>query len=178
MPNYRRLFIDNSYLFITIVTYQRKPILIDNVELLRESFKEAKSIYNFELYASVIMPDHLHMILIPENIKEYPKIIRAVKYNFSKEFGGGIAIPPYQKESIRMKKEIWQKRYWEHTIRDEEDLYRHLDYIYYNPIKHDYVRAAKDWGFSSFDKFVKLKFYDPNWCCEENIEKILEMDLE
>lgn len=93
--------------------------------------------------------------------------LKSNKFSF-----GGIAIPPYAK------KEIWQKRYWEHTIRDEEDLYKHLDYIHYNPIKHGYVQAAKDWGFSSFDKFVKLNFYEQNWCCEENVEKILEMELE
>lgn len=92
MPNYRRLFIDNSYLFLTVVTAQRKPLLINNINILRTSFKRAKEIYNFEIYASVILPDHMHLILIPETINEYPKIIRAIKYNFSKLLkDGGIA---------------------------------------------------------------------------------------
>lgn len=95
MPNYRRLFIDGSYLFITIVTYQKRHILIDNINPLRQAFKDAKEIYKFEIYASVILPNHIHLILIPDNIKEYPKIIRAIKYNFSKSLNdGGIAIPP------------------------------------------------------------------------------------
>ncbi len=158
-----------------MVTYQRKPILIDNIEILRTAFEMAKTVYDFEIYASVVLPEHLHLVLNPQNIKEYPKIIRAIKYNFSKMIkDGGIAIPPYAKFSTN----IWQRGYWEHTIRDEEDLYKHLDYIHYNPIKHGLAESAKDWAFSSFNKFVKMNYYEENWYCKDNFDKISTMELE
>jgi len=173
MPNYRRLFIQNTYVFIVIVTDKRKPILIDNIELLRESFKIAKRSYNFEIFASVILPDHIHLLLRPENIKDYPKIIRAIKYNFSKKFNaGGIAIPPYAE------KQIWQRGYWEHTIRDDEDLYKHLDYIHYNPVKHGLVKNIRDLEYSSFLKFVKIKNYDLDWGSTDQIKHIATLDYD
>lgn len=185
MPNYRRLFIPNSYLFITIVTNKRQPILIDNVDLLRKSFKAVKEVYNFEIFASVILPDHIHLIIIPKNINEYPKIIRAVKYNFSKMINdGGIAILPYKNDNCRaglppcQNKTIWQRRYWEHTIRDEEDLHKHLDYIHYNPVKHGLTQNVKDWGFSSFNKFVESKNYDIDWGSVDDVKNIATMDYD
>lgn len=185
MPNYRRLFIDNSYVFLTIVTNQRIPVLIDNIDFLRKSFKKTKNIYNFEIYASVILPEHIHLILHPENIKEYPKIIRAIKYNFSKMIAdGGMAIPPYAEKQSKAglpscrHKNFWQRGYWEHTIRDEKDLYNHLDYIHYNPVKHECATNVKDWEFSSFNKFVKRKNYDINWESYEDIKHIEKLEYD
>lgn len=184
MPNYKRLFIENSHVFITIVANERKFILIDNISILRESFKEAKVIYDFEIYAGVVLPDHMHLLLKPQNINEYPKIIRAIKYNFSTKFNsGGIAIPPYEREKCARAlhcchNNIWQHRYYEHTIRDEEDFNNHLDYIHYNPVKHGYTQNVKDWEFSSFDKFVKLGQYEKNWGSYKDIEKIKDLDYE
>lgn len=181
MPKYKRLFIENANVFLTINTYNKRPILVDNIELLRESFKRAKQVYDFKIYACVILPDHIHMILQPANIKEYPKIIFAIKYHFSRHLknNGGIGIPPYISNSKIKKGEngIWQRRYWEHTIINEKDLYRHLDYIHYNPLKHGYVKMPKDWKFSSFNKFVKMNFYELDWYCQENLEEILALDL-
>jgi len=187
MPNYRRLFIPNSYLFLTIVTNNRRPILLQNIDVLRAAFKHTKNNYNFEILACVILPDHIHLLLKPENIKDYPKIVRAIKYNFSKKFNNGvseisplskkatagrIAIPPYAK------KQIWQRRYWEHTIRDDEDLYKHLDYIHYNPVKHVLVKNVKDWEFSSFSKFVEMKNYDLDWGSSKDVKHIATMDYD
>jgi len=182
MPNYKRLFIESSYLFITIVTHQRRPILIDNIDILRKAFENTKKIYNFEIYCAVVLPDHLHVILVPKNIKEYPKIIHSVKYYFSRNLtdDGGMVIPPYIEASKLKKgdKGIWQRRYFEHTIRDEKDLYNHLDYIHYNPVKHEYANNVKDWAFSSFDKFVKSENYDIDWGSSEDLKiiKTLEYD--
>lgn len=185
MPNYRRLFVENSYVFITVVIEMRKPILIDNIELLRESFKEAKNVYDFKILASVVLPEHIHLIIIPVNIKEYPKIIRAIKYNFSRKIKvGGMAIPPYYDEKGRAgllscrHKNTWQRGYWEHTIRDEQDLNNHLDYIHYNPVKHGYVKSVKDWEFSSFHKFVESQNYENNWGSSEDIKHIETLDYD
>jgi len=184
MPNYRRLFIGNSYVFITIVTNNRIPILVDNIQFLREAFKDAKTIYDFDIYACVILPEHMHLILVPKIINEYPKIIRAIKYNFSKKINdGGIAIPPYASGQGRRAgfpscrhKNIWQNRYFEHTIFNENDLYKHLDYIHYNPVKHAHVKNVRDWKFSSFNKFVKMKNYETNWGSVDDVKHIAELE--
>jgi len=169
-------------LFITIVTSQRKPILINNIEILRKAFENTKKVYDFEIIAAVILPEHMHIIIQPRNIKEYPKIIHAVKYYFSKKMqdDGGIVIPPYIEESKLKKgdKGIWQRRYFEHTIRDETDLHNHLDYIHYNPVKHGHVNNVKDWKFSSFDKFVEMKNYDVDWGSADDVKHIEEYDYD
>lgn len=180
MSNYRRLFIPNSYVFLTITTNYRRPILVDNINILRQAFKNTKNIYNFEIFACVILPDHIHLLLRPENIDEYPKIIHSIKYSFSENLQkGGIVIPPYNTTKSKIKKGdkgIWQRRYWEHTISDEDDLYKHLDYIHYNPVKHNYAKNVKDWEFSSFSKFVEMKNYDLDWGSTEDIKHIETMD--
>lgn len=181
MSNYKRLFIPNTDLFITIVTNNRQPILIKNIELLRESFKRTKQTYNFEIFASVILPDHMHFIIHPQNIEEYPKIIFAIKYHFARNINkGGLGNPPYTiTDSQRKKKEkgIWQRRYWEHTIRDEDDLWKHVDYIHYNPVKHSHSKNVKNWEFSSFEKFVELGNYETNWGTTGDVKHIAQMEL-
>lgn len=165
MPNYRRHYIPESMVFITVVTNNRKPLLIDNVELLRESIRNCK--FDFEIYAGVIIHDHLHMILNPKDINNYPKIISSIKYSFSRniEYKKQDKTPT---EIKRKEKGVWQRRYYDHIIRDEKDLNKHLDYIHYNPIKHNLVNAAKDWEYSSFSKFVKNGLYELDWCNLEN----------
>lgn len=182
MPNYRRLFIPNTYVFLTITTNYRRQILIDNIELLRESFKRAKQTYKFDIFASIILPDHMHLILRPKKIEEYPKIIFAIKYHFSRNINfGGVGTPPYHLSESKIKKSekgIWQRRYYEHTIRDENDLNKHLDYIHYNPVKHGHTKNVKEWEFSSFHKFVESKNYDINWGSGKDIAHIKDFDLD
>jgi len=170
--NYKRLFIDNTYLFITIVTNKRKKILIKNIDLLRKSFKECKKKYNFDIFSIVIIPDHIHMIIKPENINEYPQIIGLIKIYFTKNSN-----IKYEINNTR-EANVWQRRFWEHTIKDEKDLYKHLDYIHFNPIKHGYVNKPKEWQYSSFNKFVKLGYYEMDWCNFEDKHQILNMNSE
>lgn len=178
MPSYKRLFIPNSYLFLTVTTNYRQPILIDNIKLLRESFQRAKVTYKFDIISYVILPDHMHIIIHPENVNEYPKIIFGIKYHFSRNIDGGLGNPPYALSLSKVNKKekgIWQRRYYEHTITNEDDLNKHLDYIHYNPVKHGYVRKVMDWEFSSFDKFVKTNNYNINWGSAEDIEHIEDL---
>ncbi len=155
--NYKRLFIPDTLLFITVVTKGRKNILISNIQFLKEAFSITKQKYSFEIIAIVVNQDHFHMIIKPENINEYPKIIGTIKRTFTK-----ISNIQYSLNK-NGESDIWQRRYWEHTIMSEEDLYRHIDYIHYNSMKH-YNIAPKDWTYSSFNKFVKNGYYDINWC--------------
>ena len=119
----------------------------------------------------------ISLILKPEKIEEYPKIIYSIKFNFSIR----IDDPNINHTESKVKKGekgIWQRRYWEHTILSEEDLYKHIEYIHYNPVKHGYVNAVKDWEYSSFVKFVKLGWYDINWGNNNDIMKIKNMNCE
>lgn len=176
MPNYKRYFYnEDSLVFITVVTNERTPFLVENIDLLRESFKTSK--YNFEIYAAVILPEHFHVILKPQYIEQIPKIISSIKYYFSKKI-------EYKKENKReselkrKEKGVWQRRYYDHIIRNQEDLNKHLDYIHYNPVKHNLVNAVKDWKYSSFNKFVKLGLYEIDWCNFNDKNKIKDLELE
>lgn len=189
--NYRRLFIPESYVFITVVTYNRKPILIPNISLLRQALKNTKKNYPFEIFAIVVLPNHFHILIKPKNILEYPKIISSIKHSFSRNINTvGQVCPTYKcinfnndqntytKATYDRNKLIWQRRYYEHTIRDEDDLNKHLDYIHYNPVKHGYVQNVKNWKLSSFNKFVKLGNYDLSWGSTEDIKHIQDLDYD
>ena len=151
-----------------MVTQNRIPILLDNINVLIKSIDEVKTYYNFEIIAYVILNDHFHFLIQVEDITKYPKIIHSIKYNFKKNVG--VATPTYDK--------LWQNRYWEHTIRDEKDLYKHLDYIHYNPIKHNYVNSAIDYKYSTFEKFASLGYYEKDWCNFGDRCKICELNYE
>ena len=177
--NYKRLFIENGIIFITFVTSKRRNILIENINILRKSFIETKNIFTFEITAICVLPNHIHMIIKPENIKEYPLIIKMIKSIFSRNIDIS-TIKGYEvSESKKQKneKDIWQRRYYEHTIRNIDDLNKHIDYIHYNSMKH-YNIAPKNWKYSTFKKFVKNGYYDLNWCNFEDKNNIKEMDLE
>lgn len=173
MPNYIRYLIPNSIVFVTIVTYNRQPILIDNIDILRNSF--AESCYKFTIIAAVVLNDHLHILIKPNDINDLPKIIFSIKYRFTKNLGG-VGTPPY-KEKRKGEKCVWQSRYYDHIIRSETDLHRHIDYIHYNSMKHLNI-APKDYQYSSFDKFVKNGYYDIDWCNFGDKYKISELDYE
>jgi len=176
--NYRRAYIENSKIFITFVTSKRRQILITNIDTIRKSFKQTKEKLQFDIDAIVILPDHLHMIIQPKENKTYPEIIRQIKANFSRKIDV-TKLEDYQLTQSRKdkkEKDIWQRRYWEHTITDEEDLIRHINYIHYNPVKHRYVKQAKEWKYSTFNKYVEQGLYDENWCdfSENLIETVCE----
>ena len=166
--NYKRLYIPDSLVFITVVTKDRKPILVDNIGYLRDSFRYAKSRFAFDVIAIIINEDHFHMIIKPEDINVYPKIVGLIKSTFTK------VSKLDHTSNNRRESDIWQRRYWEHTIVDEEDLNRHIDYIHYNSMKH-YGIAPKLWEYSTFKKFVENGYYDMNWCNfgdKYNIDKL------
>src|SRR5688572_27048825 len=144
MSNYRRAYIPGGTYFFTVVTYQRKPLLNNekSIQRLRAAFKYTKQKYPFNLNGIVVLPDHLHCIWqLPEGDKDFSKRWCTFKYYFSRGVAGNI--------NNRREKNIWQRRFWEHVIRDDRDLQRCFDYMYYNPVKHGYVQRPFDWGFSS-----------------------------
>ncbi len=175
--NYRRAFISNSYVHLIIVAYDRRSLFINNIELLRCAFKNAKNFFNFEIVAICVLPNHIHVILNPENINEYPKIITSIKYYFSKNYNVGVETPTYGYIN-KGEKGVFQRRFFEHTIMSEYDLNNQIDYIHYNPVKHGLVNNVKDWKYSSFHKFVKQGFYENDWGSAKDIENIKNLDFE
>ncbi len=154
MANYRRVFADGYSYFLTVVTHQRNPILIDNIALLRESFTASKARYDFKIDAIVVLPDHFHVVITPKISTEYPGIIRSIKYHFSKN-----CRPKYYEHlnqsasrAKRGNKPVWQKRYFEHTIRNEKDWTMTMEYMYHNPVKHGYAVSVREWAYSSFNR--------------------------
>ena len=166
MPNYRRVFAAGYSYFITVVTYKRQPLLIENIDLLRQVFAESKQFYRYTIVAIVVLPDHFHMIIEPEDPLAYPKIVSYIKRKFSYLLNQKTPSNSANSLSREKKREsnIWQRRFYEHTIRDEKDFARHFDYIHYNPIKHRHTKEVKEWQYSSFHKFVRLGWYDALWC--------------
>ena len=156
---YRRVFLENYSYFITIVTYKRVPILIENIDILRDAFKRAKRKYRFRIDAIVILPDHLHMIITPNNAFEYSKIVSHIKRSFvygvvnkDKKVSAIVnrKINLSTSQYKRKHSGIWQERFYEHTIRDEKDFYSKLEYIYKNPVKHNLIENPDYWEYSSF----------------------------
>ena len=175
--NYKRVFVPNSYVHLIVVAYNRKDIFVENIELLRASFKNAKQHFDFDIIAICVLPNHIHMILNPKNILEYPKIITSIKHYFSIHYDVGVETPTYGYVN-KGEKGVFQRRYFEHTICSQEELNNHINYIHYNPVKHGYVKNVKDWKYSSFHKFVEDKFYDNNWGSSADIENIKNLDFE
>jgi len=152
MSNYKRLFLEGHSYYLTVVTHERNPILVENIELLRKSFRVSKQKYDYSIEAIVVMPEHFHVILTPEKSTDYPHIIRTIKQYFTKHCERKYY--EHIEQSMSRHKEgyklIWQKKYYEHTIRDKKDFYEKLNYVYNNPIKHGYVEKIEDWEYSSY----------------------------
>jgi len=156
MANYIRVFEENHSYFITVVTHKRRAILIKNIELLRKSFQLSMKRYDYSINAIVILPDHFHMIITPKCSHEYSKIISHIKrsfvYGLDKKLKYECKLQIGSSQYKRQLSGVWQKRFYEHTIRNEKDMYLHLDYICQNSVKHGYVENAEDWKYSSFHK--------------------------
>jgi len=163
VTNYRRNFVSGgSYFFTVNLAERRLRLLVDRVDLLREAFRYVRRRHPFEIEAIVVLPDHLHAIwTLPENDSDYALRWRLIKSAFSRSLPKGERISPSR--AGKSERGVWQRRYWEHTLRDEDDFARHTDYIHYNPVKHGYVRRVRDWRHSSFRRMVRLGVYPPDW---------------
>ncbi|ARN73852.1 REP-associated tyrosine transposase [Oceanicoccus sagamiensis] len=162
MSQYRRSYQKNGCYFFTVVTHHRMPLFSDpdNVDLLRHAFKKVKTRYPFTLESIVILPDHLHCIwVLPDGDSDYSVRWRLIKTEVSKRIAASV--------NTRGEKLIWQRRFWEHTIRDENDWRRHMDYIFYNPVKHGLCKRPGDWPYSSFTHAVKKGWYKQSWGAEQ-----------
>jgi putative transposase len=159
--DYRRLYQPGWRYFFTVVTEARRPLLIDHIERLREAFRLAASRYPFEIEAIVILPDHLHTLWrLPDGDADFSTRWMVIKRKFSAGLPADLV---NASKSSKREKGVWQRRFWEHCIRDEGDWRRHLDYIHYNPVKHGYVSAPRDWLYGSFGRAAAKGWYSPDW---------------
>jgi putative transposase len=168
MPNFRRNLVPGGTFFFTVVTHLRRPILTTDLgrRCLREAISTVRESHPFELFANVLLPDHWHGVwMLPRGDDRYPLRWMRIKEEFTERWlaGGGDEAPQSESRSRHRLRGIWQKRYWEHTVRDEADHERCVDYIHWNPRKHGLVARIRDWDWSSFHRFVKAGQYDINW---------------
>ena len=167
MPNYRRPQIPGGTYFITQVTYQRIPWLCSDIarKALREAITVVKENHPFSIDAIVLLPDHFHCLLtLPPDDSDFPVRLRLIKTYVTKNYGSLLNINCAISNSRQKRRErnLWQRRYWEHLIRNEQDFATHCDYIHYNPVRHGLCKIPQDWKFSSVHRFIAQGMYPPN----------------
>jgi putative transposase len=166
MPEYRRANVAGGTYFFTVVTYARRPVLTTETArmALREAIGQARTTLPFEIEAWVLLPDHLHCIwVLPPGDANFSARWAIIKRHVSRRCEPMIGAVPSFSRRRRRERSFWQRRFWEHQIRDHADLGRHLDYIHWNPVKHGLARAAEDWPYSTFHRYVKAGVYPCDW---------------
>jgi putative transposase len=164
MPNYRRVWCPGGTYFFTHVLARRhgNDLLVRHVDLLREAVRKVRGVHPFHIHAWVVLPDHLHCVIeLPDGDARYALRWRLIKLIFSRSLT--LAGRPTAMQERRAEKGIWQRRYWEHLIRDERDFRQHVDYVHINPLKHGLVQQVGEWPYSTFHRLVDQGVYPKDW---------------
>jgi putative transposase len=163
MTAYRRNFVPGGSFFFTVnLLDRRQRLLTEHIGHLRAAFRDTRARHPFTIDAIVVLPDHLHAIwTLPDGDHDFASRWRLIKSAFSRALLPGEQISASR--ASKGERGIWQRRYWEHTLRDERDFSRHVDYIHFNPVKHQHVGRVKDWKHSSFHRMVRLGVYPEDW---------------
>jgi putative transposase len=160
MTNIRRYFRPGNVYFLTHVTHERIPILVDNSDLLWQALQSVNSNLRFDIVAWVVLPDHFHLVIDPVD-NNVSRLMKGVKLSFSTN---------YRKRVGMRSGRMWQYRFWDHVIRDQADLNRHVDYIHYNPVKHRLTASPFEWEHSSIHKYFREGYYPDDWGMKEPLE--------
>ncbi len=168
MTQYRRLYVPGGTYFFTLVTHDRRPILTSESSrsFLRRAWCEEKQRRPFDTVAICLLPDHLHcLIALPEHDANFSVRLQKIKSKFTRLYlkHGGEEAPVTLSKIKKKERGVWQRRFWEHCIRDDEDFGHHVDYIHYNPVKHGLVTKPALWPHSSFFRYVRMGWYDADW---------------
>jgi putative transposase len=168
MPNYLRNRVPGgTYVFTVNLANRRSDLLVREIETLRTAIRAVRRATPFHIDAWVVLPDHMHCIwTLPEADADYSGRWWDIKVRFSKAVPHAGSLPP--NTPARKGRGIWQKRFWEHTIRDDRDYRAHMDYVHFNPVKHGLAAHPADWPYSTFRNCVTLGFYDAAWAPAEN----------
>jgi putative transposase len=169
MSRYIRALVPGGTFFFTVALLERhRHLLTDHVESLRAAFASVRAERLFTIDAMVVLPDHLHCIwTLPPDDADFSSRWHAIKTAFSRSIPKGERLS--SRRIARGERGIWQRRFWEHAIRDETDFERHADYIHYNPVKHGHVRRAADWPYSTFGRYVRRGVYASDWGAADGI---------
>jgi putative transposase len=163
VSRYRRAKIESGVFFFTVTLADRSSdLLVRHIDRLRQVYTSVQERYPFETIAICVLPDHLHAVWsLPEGDANFPLRWSLIKSGFSR----GLTGDGWRSASKIAKRDkgIWQRRYWEHAIRDDADLARHVDYIHFIPVKHGYARRVCDWPYSSFDRYVARGLLPRDW---------------
>ena len=162
MVFFRRDFTPGGTYFFTVTLKNRKSTYLTSyIQLLGKVLRQARHHAHFSTHAIAVLPEHLHVIWeLPPGDSNYSARWRRVKASFTKELvRAGVPIKP----NLRGEYDLWQRRFWEHRIRDEKDFQNHVDYIHYNPVKHGYVFNAVDWPFSSIHRYIAQGLLPKDW---------------
>ncbi len=167
MPDYRRNRVPGGTYFFTVNLHDRsRPLLVERIDLLRTAVHRVRELRPFHIDAWVVLPEHMHTLwTLPEGDADYRHRWHSIKMLFSKGIETGEPRSPSRQ--IRGERGIWQRRYWEHTIRNDHDYAAHMDYIHFNPVKHGLVANVADWPFSTFHRSVALGLYPPGWVSKD-----------
>jgi putative transposase len=164
---YRRASVPGATYFFTVVAERRRPLFrsLSAVRALEEAVAAVQARHSFEIEAQVMLPDHLHVMwTLPDGDADFSTRWRLIKSGFTRSYVRTTGVVA-RSASRRAKSEqgVWQRRYWEHLIRDEKDFAAHLDYIHYNPVRHGLVSAPRDWPHSTFAEWVARGAYEADW---------------
>ncbi len=166
MPTYRRWRLDGAVYFFTLVTNRRRRWFDepDCRQWLGQAFRHARRRLPFRVHAVVLLPDHLHVLIQPAEDVDYSALWRLVKTNFTRRLLPTLAGSDRARRGRRPgERAVWQRRFFEHTIRDDNDWQRHADYIHFNPVKHGYVDDPRSWRWSSIHRFIRNGWLDSAW---------------
>ncbi|MGZ8257332.1 MAG: REP-associated tyrosine transposase [Gallionella sp.] len=154
MSRYRRSLVEGGTFFFTVALADRRSaLLVEEIERLRAVYRRVQRDYPFETVAICVLPDHLHALWrLPVDDANFSLRWSLIKSGFSR--GLPASVNRSESKIAKREKGIWQRRFWEHQIRDDLDLQRHVDYIHFNPVKHGYVARVVDWPYSSFHRYV------------------------
>ena len=157
MPKLRRYYVPDAIYFVTIVVRGRQQLFADenNVALLWQNLRLTRQYHPFKLWAYAFLPEHLHVLLQPDDPKDISTIWNSVKSNFTKDFKA--------EHQVTDLLSLWQGRFWDHIIRDSDDLQHHFDYTHYNPVKHGLVLRPEEYAISSYQHWLQLGYYEAGW---------------
>jgi len=145
--------------FVANVTFQRRPLLVDHIDLLQSAIENTRTRAPFDLVAWVVLPDHFHLLIDPHEAS-ISTLMQRIKLSFATAL----------RHRLKLRSgRVWQNRFWDHIIRDQEDMNRHIDYIHFNSVKHGYATSPFDWPHSSAGEYLERNTYDPDWGTREKI---------
>ncbi|QIZ71630.1 REP-associated tyrosine transposase [Oxynema aestuarii] len=168
MAEYRREYWQGATYFFTQVTCDRQPWLCDDMArvALRQAIETVRRKRPFQIDAFVLLPDHFHCLwTLPENDGDFSTRMRLVKSHVTRAIGDRLNLETTITASRKARRErnLWQRRFWEHRVRDEQEFAAYCDYIHINPVKHGLCKSPTDWPWSSIHRFIRQGIYPPDW---------------